>query len=242
LKDDCAAKRQTQFRWVVVQNGEETGQCDPRDLEGDVYVKLYDYPLSGHAHRARLFLSLLGVEAQFIEVDLGKGDHRKPDFLAINPFGEVPALDDDGVIVTDSTAILVYLAKKFGAKAWLPEDAIGAANVQRWLSVSSGEIRYGACAARLVTVFGAPYNSKEVIDRAHKILGLIDDELAQRDWIAADHPTIADVALYSYIARSPEGNVDRFRYHNVTAWLARIEALPGFHPFQKTGIGIPDVV
>lgn len=203
-------------------------------------MKLYYHPLSGHSHRARLFLTLLGIEADIIEVNLAAREHKDPSFLAINPFGQVPVLDDEGTIITDSTAILVYLAKKHGNRSWLPDDPVGAARVQRWLSVASGEIAYGACAARLITVFGAPFNADEVIGRAHTILGLIDGELSQREWIAADHPTIADVALYSYIARSPEGNVDRFGYHSVTAWLARVEALPGFHPFQKTSIGIPD--
>lgn len=205
-------------------------------------MKLFYYPLSGHAHRARLFISLLGVEADVIDLDLAAGDHRKPEFLAVNPFGQVPVLEDDGTVIADSTAILVYLAKKSADKSWLPEDAAGAANVQRWLSVASGEIAYGPCAARLVTVFGASFNTEEVIARAHKIFRLIDTELAEREWIAANCPTIADVALYSYIARSPEGNVDRFQYGNVTAWLKRVEALPGFHPFQKTAIGIPDAV
>lgn len=158
----------------------------------------------------------------------------------MNPFGEVPVLQDDGVFISDSTAILVYLAKKTGNTGWLPEDALGAARVQRWLSVASGEIAYGPCAARLLTVFNKPFDADEVIARAHNILALIDGELAGRDWIAADRPTIADVALYSYIARSPEGNVDRFKYGNVTDWLTRIESLEGFLPFPKTGIGLPD--
>ncbi|WP_184359445.1 glutathione S-transferase [Rhizobium sp. BK602] len=204
-------------------------------------MKLYVHPLSGHAHRARLFISLIGLDADIIELDLAKGEHKTPAFLALNPFGQVPVLEDGGTVIADSTAILVYLAKAYAPKGWLPEDAAGAAGVQRWLSVASGEIAYGPCAARLVTVFGAKFDAEEVIARAHSILQRIDAELAGRQWIAADHPTIADVALYSYIARAPEGNVDRFRYHNVTAWLARIEALAGFHPFQKTPVGLADV-
>jgi glutathione S-transferase len=203
-------------------------------------MKLYVHPLSGHSHRASLFLSLIGVDADIVEVDLAKGEHKTPAFLALNPFGQVPVLDDNGVIVSDSTAILVYLAKTYAEKSWLPDDAIGAAAVQRWLSVASGQIAYGPCAARLITVFGAKFDAEEVIARAHAILALIDVELAVRQWIAADHPTIADVTLYSYIARAPEGNIDRFQYHNVTAWLTRIEALPGFYPFQKTPVGIAD--
>jgi glutathione S-transferase len=203
-------------------------------------MKLYYHPLSGHAHRARLFLSLLKIDAQLIEVDLAARAHKAPDFLKLNPFGQVPVLDDNGMIIADSNAILVYLAKKTEAKNWLPEDPKGAAAVQRWLSVAAGEIAYGPCAARLVTVFGAGFNADEVIARAHLILGHIEAELAGRQWIAADQPTIADVALYSYIARAPEGNVDRAAYANVNAWLKRVEALPGFVAFQKTAIGMPE--
>ena len=202
-------------------------------------MKLYSHPLSGHAHRACLFISLTGIDAEIVDIDLAGGEHKKPAFLALNPFGQIPVLDDNGLILSDSNAILVYLAKKH-APDWLPEDAVGAASVQRWLSVAAGEIAYGPAAARLVTVFGASFDTEEVIGRAHRILALIDAELAGKAWIAADRPTIADVALYSYIARAPEGNVDRFRYGNVSAWLKRMEALSGFRPFQKTAIGIPD--
>ncbi len=203
-------------------------------------MKLYDFELSGHAHRARLFASLIGANVEIVQMDLANGAHRTPEFLTINPFGEVPVLEDDGVIITDSTAILIYLAKKAGNTDWLPGDALGAARVQRWLSVASGEIAYGVCAARLLTVFNKPFNAQEVIARAHHVLEIIDAELKNREWIASDHPTIADVALYSYIARAPEGNIDRFRYDNVTAWLKRVEALDGFVAFPKTGIGLAD--
>lgn len=203
-------------------------------------MKLYYHPLSGHAHRARLFLSLLGQQAELVEVDLAARAHKAPDFLKLNPFGQLPVLDDDGTIIPDSNAILVYLAKKNGAKNWLPEDPAGAAAVQRWLSVAAGEIAYGPAAARLVTVFGASFNADEVIARAHVILQRIEAALDGCQWIAADHPTIADVALYSYVDRAPEGNVDRSTYANIVAWLKRIEALPGFVAFQKTPIGIPE--
>ncbi len=203
-------------------------------------MKLYYHPLSGHAHRARLFLSLLGIETELVEVDLAARAHKSPEFLKLNPFGQVPVLDDDGTIIADSNAILVYLAKKTAAKDWLPEDPKGAAAVQRWLSIAAGEIAYGPCAARLVTVFGAGFNADEVIARAYLILQHIETALDGRPWIAADQPTIADVALYSYIARAPEGNVDRGAYANISAWLKRVEALPGFVAFQKTEIGIPE--
>ena len=201
-------------------------------------MKLYHLPLSGHAHRAVLFASLLGLAPELVEVDLAAGEHRTQAFLALNPFGQVPVLEDDGVIVADSNAILVYLAKKLGRTDWLPEDPAGAAAVQRWLSVAAGELAYGPAAARLITVFGARLNPEEVIARAHVLLERLEAHLANRDWLAADHPTIADVALYSYLAGAPEGNVDLAPYTAVRAFLQRLEALPGFVPFPQTAAGL----
>jgi glutathione S-transferase len=201
-------------------------------------MKLHYHPLSGHAHRVRLFLSLLGIAHELVPVDLMAGAHKQPAFLQMNRFGQVPVLDDDGVIVSDSNAILVYLAKKHRRTDWLPETPEGAAAVQRWLSAAAGQIAFGPAAARLVTLFGAKFNAEEVIARAHAILAVIDAELAGRNWIAAPQPTIADVALYSYIARAPEGNVDLSAYRNVQAWLGRIEALPGFVAFQASAVGL----
>jgi glutathione S-transferase len=201
-------------------------------------MKLHHVALSGHSHRAHLFLSLLGIPHELVPVDLASGQHKSPEFLKMNALGQVPVLDDDGVFVADSNAILVYLAKKFDKKSWLPETPLEAAAVQRWLSVAAGQIAYGPAAARLVTVFGAPFNAAEVIARAHAILKLIDGALDGREWIAAQQPTIADVALYSYIASAPEGNVDLSDYLNVQAWLARIEALPNFVAFPETAAGL----
>ncbi|MEN2507673.1 glutathione S-transferase [Stutzerimonas stutzeri] len=201
-------------------------------------MKIHHHPLSGHAHRVVLFASLLGLEHELVEVDLQAGAHKKPEFLAISPFGQVPALEDDGVAIADSNAILVYLAKKAGRSDWLPEDALAAARVQRWLSVAAGELAYGPAAARLITVFGAGFNADEVIGRAHALLGKLEQHLADRDWLAADHPTIADVAIYSYIARAPEGNVELSAYPAVNRLLRRIEALPGFVPFAQTPAGL----
>lgn len=110
--------------------------------------------------------------------------------------------------------------------------------MQRWLSVASGEIAYGPSAARLITLFGAPLDADEAIKRSHAILKLIDDALSGQFWIASNLPTIADVALYSYVAAAPEGNVDVSGYANINAWLKRVEALPGFFAFQQNAVGL----
>lgn len=202
-------------------------------------MKLYHFPLSGHAHRARLFLSLIDAEVEVIDVDLSAGEHKQPDYLKMNRFGQVPVLVDGDKVIADSNAILVYAAKKFGRTDWLPETPAEAAAVQRWLSVAAGQIAFGPAAARLITVFGAAFSPDEVIGRAHDVLTVIEAELAGRDWIAGGpKPSVADVALYSYIARAPEGNVDLSGYLEVNAWLSRIEALPGFVAFPQTPIGL----
>ncbi|WCT76154.1 glutathione S-transferase family protein [Novosphingobium humi] len=201
-------------------------------------MKLYHHPLSGHAHRAVLFASLINVPHELVEVDLLAGAHKQPEFLALNPFGQVPVLDDDGLAIADSNAILVYLAKKAGRTDWLPEDAQGAAMVQRWLSVAAGEVAYGPAAARLITVFGARFHAEEVIARAHTLLGRLEARLQGSEWLVGARPTIADVAIYSYVARAPEGNVDLSAYPGVNAFLRRVEALPGFVPFAQTPAGL----
>ena len=201
-------------------------------------IKLYRFPLSGHSHRAELLLSLLGLPTQLVEVDLRKGAQKQPDFLKLNTFGQVPVLDDNGTVIADSNAILVYLARRYGGESWLPVDPVGAAAVQRWLSVAAGPIAFGPATARLITVFGAKHNADEVIGRAHALLKVMNAELAARPFLTGSAPTIADVAGYTYIAHAPEGNVALTDYPHVRAWLARIEALPGFVPMQKTAAGL----
>ena len=201
-------------------------------------IKLYNFPKSGHAHRIELMLSLLNLPTELVFVDLAKGAHKQPDFLALNPFGQVPVIDDNGTVIADSNAILVYLAKKYDNGTWLPEEPAAAARVQRWLSVAAGPLAFGPAAARLVTVFGAAFNTDEVITRAHTLLKVIDAELSKSPFLAGNTATIADIANYSYIAHAPEGNVSLEPYANVRNWLARIESLPGFVPMPRTVIGL----
>ncbi|WP_296181958.1 glutathione S-transferase family protein [Pseudomonas sp. UBA1879] len=202
-------------------------------------ITLHHFPLSGHSHRAQLMLSLLGLTPEIHFVDLANGAHKTAEYLAINPFGQVPALDDNGTIISDSTAILVYLAKKYDATGqWLPADAEAAAQVQQWLSVASGQIASGPARARLITVFGADFDPKDTLTRAHAILQIIEQHLSGRDFLVTDHATIADVSAYSYIAHAPEGNVSLETYPNIRNWLARIEGLNGFVPMPSTKAGL----
>ena len=201
-------------------------------------VRVYSFPLSGHAHRVRLFLSLLGLPFETVDVDLASGAQRDPAFLALNPLGQVPVIDDDGTVLADSNAILVYLAKRYGDAHWLPDDAVGAATVQRWLSYAAGPIASGPAAARLVTVFRAQLDHDAAKRTAAKVLGAIDAELAGKPFAAGARPTVADIAAYTYIAHAPEGGVSLEPYPHVRAWLARVEALPGFVAMPTTRVGL----
>lgn len=201
-------------------------------------VKLYRHLLSGHCHRVELMLSLLGLPVEFIEVDLANRAHKQPEFLSLNSFGQVPVIDDNGVILADANAILVYLAKRYAPDKWLPEDAVGAAKVQRWLSAAAGPLAFGPARARLITVFGAPFNAEDVISSAHALLSVMNLELSRSAFLVGDQPTIADIAGYSYIAHAPEGNVSLEEYSQVRAWLNRVETLPGFVAMKKSPVGL----
>ncbi|CRM16522.1 MULTISPECIES: glutathione S-transferase family protein [Pseudomonas] len=201
-------------------------------------IKLYRHPLSGHAHRVELMLSLLGLPTELISVDLANGAHKTREFLALNRFGQVPVIDDNGTVLADSNAILTYLAVKYGDGQWLPADALGQARVQRWLSVAAGQIHAGPATARLITVFGAAYNAEDAIARSHALLKVMEEELGDSPFLAGSARTIADIAAYTYVSHAPEGNVDLSDYPQVRAWLGRIEALPGFAGMQRTAIGL----
>ena len=198
-------------------------------------MKLYIHDLSGHSHRVRLMASLLGLKPQTVRVDLLAGAHKESEFLQRNPFGQVPVLEDEGITLHDSNAILVYLAARYDLdRHWYPTDPEIQARIQIWLSKAANEVAHGPAAARLVTVFNAGYDHKAVIEQAHAFLRILNAELDGKDWIVGSGPSIADVALYSYLAHAPEGGVDLRPYVAVGNWLQRIEALPGFVAMQRT--------
>jgi glutathione S-transferase len=193
-------------------------------------TRLYDFELSGNAHKVRNLLSLLGVPHELVPVALGEGEHKEPAYLARNPFGQVPVLVDGDSVIRDSSAILVYLGRKFGGGEWLPVDAEGEARVQEWLATASTHIADGPAHARLIELFGAAGDMEAAREKAHVVLAIFEAHLEERAFLAADRPTIADVANYSYIALAPDGGVQLDAYPNVRAWLERLEKLPGFVP------------
>ncbi|AHN75559.2 glutathione S-transferase family protein [Pandoraea pnomenusa] len=205
-------------------------------------IRLYRHALSGHCHRVELMLSLLELPFETVEIDFASAEHKQPAFLAISPFGQVPAIDDDGMLLADSNAILVYLANRYDPEGiWLPRDPVAAARVQRWLSVAAGDIAFGPAAARVAEVFKRDVDTRAMIERAALLLSRMEAHLAApqgTSFLAGDTATIADVACYAYIAHAPEGNVNLAPYPAVRAWLARVAALPRFVPMAASACGL----
>ncbi len=196
---------------------------------GATPIKLYRNPKSGHCHRVELMMAFLGLPYETIDLDMANGAHKAPGYLKLHPFGKVPAIDDNGTILWDSNAILVYLVKRYGADTgWLPEDPVKASEVQRWMSVAAGEIAPGPAAARLVHVFGAKLDHAAAVARAHALFKVMESILEHSAYLAGNAITLADVAGYSYIAHAPEGGVSLEPYPAIRAWLERIEDQPNF--------------
>ncbi|MBV8380232.1 MAG: glutathione S-transferase N-terminal domain-containing protein [Paucibacter sp.] len=197
-------------------------------------IRFYRDALSGHCHRVELLMTMLALPFEVVDVNIRRGDLLLPDFVALNRFSQVPVIVDEGEVIADSTAIMVYLAKRYGDERWLPGDPLGAARVQRWLSAASGPVAHGVARARMVSLFDAPFNGPEAIVTGHKFLRVLDAELADRTFLAAEHATIADLACYAYVAHAPEEHVALDDYPHVRRWLAAVEALPRFVPMRRS--------
>lgn len=191
-------------------------------------ITLYEFELSGNCHKVRLLLSLLGVTYHSHIVNGNAREHKSPEFLAMNPHGQVPVLKDGDIIIRDSQAILVYLARAYGLPHWLPTDAVPAARINAWLSTAAHEVARGPNALRLHYKFGRAINLEEATHITHELLHMLDKKLTKQEWLATPQISIADIAVYPYIALAHEGQVDLSPFPAVGKWLTRIEAQPGY--------------
>jgi len=196
---------------------------------------LYGIELSGHTHRVMLLLEMLELSYRFVPA--AAQVRQSVEFLRLNPLGQIPVLLDEGLVLPDSNAILVYLARRYAADGqWLPTDAVAASRVQRWLSIAAGEIRYGPASARAQVLWNVPGDRDGAIEIAARLLRFMETHLSEQArmsgqcYIAAEHPTIADLACYSYVAHAPEGGISLAPYSAVRAWISRVERLPRFKP------------
>ncbi|QBC44880.1 glutathione S-transferase family protein [Iodobacter fluviatilis] len=194
-------------------------------------IKLYEFAASGNCHKVRLMLSLLDIPYESIMVNGAVREHKSAQYLAMNPLGQVPVLVDGDVILRDSQAILVYLARQYGAEQadfWLPTEPTALAQVVAWLATAANEVTRGPNALRLYYKWGRAINASEAESITTQLLTMLNQHLMLSLWLAAPHITIADLAIYPYIALASEGKVDLHAYPAVVAWMKQIQSLRAY--------------
>lgn len=189
---------------------------------------LYGFPISANTHRVRVLLRMLNLEFQEVTIDIPGGEHKSPKFLEINPLGQVPVLVDGEVVLRDSHAIMVYLARRYGGERFLPNTPVDQARVLQWLFFSANEMQNGPHMARLHHLLGVPMDIDAVTTQARAALQRIEDQLSGRDWLEFGFPTLADLACFVQAGVAPEAKIALDVYPNIRAWIGRIKALPGY--------------
>ena len=203
---------------------------------------LYNYELDDSCYRVRLALSLLGLEWQAVAVDVFPGkEHLSPPFLALNPSGRLPILRDGDLVLHGTEAILAHLARSHDPSGkWLPAQGKEFAEVMQWLIFSAHDLGV-TIEARQQSLFGTPGDETSLRAASSRAIRIMDDHMtargfAQLEWFVAEHPTIADIALFPAIALSRDFGIDHDEYPALRRWARRFRTLPGF----KTMPGIPD--
>ena len=195
-------------------------------------MKLYNVEFSGNCYKVRLLLSLLSIDrdidCEIVPIDIANKEHKSPAYLDKNPLGEIPALEDGAHVLRDSQAILVYLAKKYGNDVWLPSNAKEMALVMQWLSTACNEIARGPMDSRAHYKFKLDIDIEKAHEKSKAILTLIDNHLANRDWLELNRATIADIACFPYIALAHEGKISLEPYPYINKWISRIKQLPNY--------------
>ena len=195
-------------------------------------MKLYLTDISGNSYKVRVLASILNVPYEKVYVDWDKHEHKSPAFLKLNPRGQVPVMEIEGRIFWDSTAHLVYIARKYGGEQWLPTAALDLAEVMQWLAFAQNEVYVGLQWARGIKrgLKTGDLEASQVHGR--KALDVLTGHLAEYHWLAVGRPTIADIACYPYVKRTPETGLTLADHPPVAAWLGRCEALPGWLPLD----------
>jgi len=191
-------------------------------------MKLYDLELSGNCYKVRLFLSLIEKEYELTPVDFLAGEHKQAPLIELNPFGEIPILVDDQLVLRDAQAILVYLASKYASDGWLPSDPAEKAQVVEWLMVAENEIARGPNDARLHDLFSYELDHATAVKISTKVLDLFEQHLSKNSWLATDRVTIADIACFPYLALGHQGRVPIGERPNIHEWISRIKAMNNF--------------
>lgn len=193
-------------------------------------LRLYDYAASANCLKARMLLAHLGREYERVPVDIFAGDTLTDEFARMNPARSTPVLElESGQFLTESNAILLYLAE---GTAYLPDDRVERAQVYRWLFFEQADVvpSMGGLRFRLITGRIDPDSGSARARRAagDETLAVLDGHLAGRRFLVGERYTVADIGVFAYVHVAPEAGHDLSRYPNVSAWLDRVRAQPGY--------------
>lgn len=171
---------------------------------------------------------MIGVDYRSVNVDLAGGESQTDEFKRLNPRGQVPVLVDGEVTIWDSMAILTYLAKRYGAKNWFPDDDLALTSVMQWLALSENELLYGLARARATLIFNRPFDLKQCQEDGHSGLTTMEQQLSTNKWLATESISIADIACYPYVSLAHEGEVSLDAYPHVQRWMSDVESQSGW--------------
>jgi glutathione S-transferase len=199
--------------------------------------RLHCFAQSGNSYKPALMLELAGADWEPVFVDFFNGENRSPEFQALNEMGEAPVLEHDGRVLTQSGAILDYLAERLGRFG--PSGEAERREILRWILWDNHKLTsYNATWRFLINFVPEEKRSADVVGflegRGRAALALLDRHLSGRDWIVGAAMTIADISCVGYMFYDDEFPIDwAAEYPAVTAWRDRIRALPGWkHPYD----------
>ncbi|MES2072980.1 MAG: glutathione S-transferase family protein [Pseudomonadota bacterium] len=190
-------------------------------------ITLYDYLPSQNAYKIRLLLKQLQQAYKTEMISIFEGEGQRPEFLAINPTGAVPAIRlEDGRVLAESNAILVYLAQ---GSRYLPQDSFELAKVLQWLSFEGDYVQATVATIRHWNMTGKLARRAESLVNAKragslKTLGILERELSGRRFLVADTYTIADISLFAYVHLADQGGLPLQDYPNLLRWIERVKS------------------
>lgn len=173
--------------------------------------------------------SMLKLDIAMVLLDLKSGQQKSAEFLSLNALGQVPVLVDEQLVLSDSHAILAYLALRYDPDhTWYPQAPEQQAKIQRFLALSAGEICQGPNLYRGIKALGKSGDLELAYHRTTAVFSFLDQHLKNNQWLVGNFPTIADVAIYSYLALAVKAGFPLADFTNTATWLERFEQLPGF--------------
>ena len=198
-------------------------------------MKIYGDQRSGNCYKLQLLCALLSLEYGWEDIDILAGETRSDGFLALNPNGQIPiCILDDGVVLTESNAILYYLAQ--GSDYW-PDSPLLQTRVLEWQYFEQYTHEPTIAVARFIKQYQnmpahrlAEYESK--LKGGYRALNMMESHLKNCSFLVNERCSIADISLYAYTHVAHEGGFDLSGYPAIGQWMARIECLPGYQPMR----------